>query len=55
MTPEIQDYRKRLDQKNNLENIDNKFRYENVAVQQMVANRLRVRKEANVNNSNSNN
>ena len=55
MTPEIQEYRTRLDQKNNLENIDNKFRYENVAVQQMVMNRLRERKEANVNNSNGNN
>ena len=55
MTPEIQEYRARLDHKNNLENIDNKFKYENVAVQQMVMNRLRERKGANnVNNTNGN-
>nr|DAG60417.1 MAG TPA: hypothetical protein [Caudoviricetes sp.] len=55
MTPEIQEYRTRLDHKNNLENIDNKFKYENVAVQQMVMNRLRERKgENNANNTNGN-
>ena len=56
MTPEIKEYRERRDAKNNLENIDNKFKYENVAVQQMVMNRLRERKGANnANNTNSNN
>ena len=54
MTPEIQEYRKRKFNENNLNNLDNKFKYENVAVQQMVMNRLRERKGANANNTNSN-
>ncbi len=54
MTPEIKEYIQRRDHKNNLENLDSKFKYENVAVQQMVMNRLRERKGANVNNTNSN-
>lgn len=44
----------RRDHKNNLETLDSKFKYENVAVQQMVMNRLRERKGANVNNTNGN-
>lgn len=55
MTPEIKDYITRRDHKNNLENLDSKFKYENVAVQQMVMNRLRERKGANnANNTNGN-
>ena len=54
LTPEIHEYRMRKDHENNLNNLDNKFKYENVAVQQMVMNRLRERKGANANNTNGN-
>lgn len=54
MTPEIQEYITRRDHKKNIENIDSKFKFENVAVQQMVMNRLRERKGANANTTNGN-